>query len=159
MAVVSIIHGDRPPRPTHPSLIDGLWELVQRCWDRDLRKRPQILEVLQALNSLISIPTLAGISQPLEEPSEPDRRPFLRPGTNPNVMLLITTDVQTSVWDIQRQVMNLDPSKEEYRQLLYALLTHQELKPHIRGLQGSDLQALVEFLDNVGDTPAEGRQC
>ena len=157
MAVVSIIHGDRPPRPTHPSLTDGLWELMQRCWDRDIRKRPQILEALQALNSLIPIPTLAGISLPLEEPLDPDRLLPLRPGTNPNAMVLITADVQSPVWDIQQQVMNLDSSKEEYRQLLYALLTHPDLKQHAQDPQESDLRALVELLDNVGNTCAEGR--
>ena len=157
MAVVSIIHGDRPPRPTHPSLTDGLWELMQRCWDRDICKRPQILEALQALNSLIPIPTLAGISLPLEEPSDPDRLLPLRPGTNLNAMLLIAADVQSLVWDIQQQVMDLDPSKEEYRQLLHALLTHPDLEQHAQDPQESDLRALVELLDNVGNTRATGR--
>ena len=153
MAVVSIVHGDRPPRPTHPSLTDGLWELMQRCWDRDIRKRPQILEALQALNSLISIPTLAGISPPLEEPSQPP----LRPGTNPSAMLLITADMQTQVSDIQQQIMNIDSSKDEYRQLLFAFLTHPNLKQYTQDLQKSGLKALVELLDNVGITRTEGR--
>jgi len=43
--------GERPPRPTHPTLTDELWELIQRCWDQEPQSRPKILEVAQVLRS------------------------------------------------------------------------------------------------------------
>ena len=43
----------------------------------------------------------------------------------------------------------MDPSNEGYRPLLYALLSHRDLKPYTDGLQKDGLQEFVEFLDNV----------
>ena len=44
--VVSAIKVDkRPPRPTHPDLTDGLWTLVQRCWDQEPHSRPRALRM------------------------------------------------------------------------------------------------------------------
>jgi hypothetical protein len=50
MAVVAIMNGERPPRPTHQDLTDELWDLVQRCWNENRDERPRMLEVLQTLN-------------------------------------------------------------------------------------------------------------
>jgi len=44
--------GERPPRPAQPTLTDGLWALIQRCWDQEVRLRPKALEVLQILHGL-----------------------------------------------------------------------------------------------------------
>ena len=30
-AALAIVDGERPPRPTHPALTDGLWALAQQC--------------------------------------------------------------------------------------------------------------------------------
>lgn len=96
-----------------------------RCWDQDRRNRPQILEVLLALSPLIHERT---------HTSEP---------------LLVTANVQTLVSDIQQQLKNLDPSNEEYRPLLYTLLSHQGLKPYVSSLQEDNLREFVELLDEV----------
>ncbi|KAF9643165.1 kinase-like protein [Thelephora ganbajun] len=45
-AMLAIISGERPSRPTHPTLTDELWALTQRCWDRKAYLRPQLLEIL-----------------------------------------------------------------------------------------------------------------
>jgi len=51
MAMLRIVQGDRPPRPTHPTFTEGLWSLTQRCWGEDPQLRPEASEVLQVLLS------------------------------------------------------------------------------------------------------------
>jgi len=51
-AILSIVQGKRPPRPTHPTFTEDLWTLTQRCWNQDPHLRPNILEVLQVLPTL-----------------------------------------------------------------------------------------------------------
>ena len=46
-AISAITQGRRPPRPTHPTFTEGLWTLMQRCWDQDPHLRPEISEALQ----------------------------------------------------------------------------------------------------------------
>lgn len=125
-AIMAIIRGQRPPRPTHPSLTDRLWELINQCWDQDRHKRPRILEVFLALNPLIHQRTH-------------------RSGATP-----VTASASAQVSDIQQQLGKLDPSNEEYRPLLYGLLSHPHLKPHIVSLKEDNLQGFIELLDEVG---------
>ena len=47
---LAIMRGDRPERPVHPELTDGLWGLMQSCWSQEPRSRPNILEVLDVLH-------------------------------------------------------------------------------------------------------------
>ena len=49
MAGLSIMNGERLPRPTHPTFTEDLWALMQRCWCQDPTSRPQFLEVVQIL--------------------------------------------------------------------------------------------------------------
>ena len=49
MAMLAIMQGRRPQRPTHPTLTENLWTLVQRCWDNDPHLRPEISEALRVL--------------------------------------------------------------------------------------------------------------
>ena len=44
-ALSAIVDGERPPRPTHLSLTDNLWGLVQRCWDQEVHRRPRALRI------------------------------------------------------------------------------------------------------------------
>ena len=44
-AMLAIVGGDRPPRPTHPALTDGLWALTKRCWNKEPRLRPPVLRI------------------------------------------------------------------------------------------------------------------
>ena len=61
--------------------------------------------------------------------------------------------MSTPVSDILRQLSDLDPSCDSYQQLLSDLLSHEDLKRHVRDLQGTNLQAFVELLDNVSTRP------
>jgi serine/threonine protein kinase len=53
-AMLAIMDGRRPPRPTHPALTDQLWAYVQRCWDQDSHSRPEASEVLKVLRVSVS---------------------------------------------------------------------------------------------------------
>ena len=44
-AMSATVVGERPSRPTHPALTDKLWTLTQRCWDQDIRRRPNALRI------------------------------------------------------------------------------------------------------------------
>lgn len=48
-AILAIVKGRRPSRPTHPTFTDKLWTLTQRCWDKELCLRPEVSEILQIL--------------------------------------------------------------------------------------------------------------
>jgi len=48
-AVMAIMKGDRPPRPTNPACSDKLWAMMQRCWDQEPHLRPEVSEVFQVL--------------------------------------------------------------------------------------------------------------
>ena len=53
-SVTYIIQGKRPPRPANPILTDGLWALMQSCWDQQPKSRPRMSGVLEAVPSFIS---------------------------------------------------------------------------------------------------------
>ena len=72
-AILAILDGKRPARPTHPSLTDELWELVKRCWNQDPHLRPEMSEVLKILSvSLLSwrpdthLPDLCEVTPPFQ---------------------------------------------------------------------------------------------
>lgn len=48
-AMLAIMAGKRPPRPTHATFTDSLWSLMQRCWDQDPHMRPEVSEVSKVL--------------------------------------------------------------------------------------------------------------
>ena len=133
--MMAIIRGDRPPRPAHLGLTKGLWQLIQKCWDRDRHTRPRMLEVLLTLNHPIH-----QRMQPMGQQS-------------------VTTDVKTLVSDIQQCLKTLDPPNEEYRPLLYALLDHADLKPHVNSLTGDDAQEFIGLLDRVSKADTRLHQC
>ena len=126
-AIAAIISGKRPPRPTHSGLTHEVWELMNRCWDQRQHHRPRMLEVLLVLN------------------------PLTQERTHPSGPPPVTPDVPCNlVSDIQRRLENLEPSKKEFRPLLYALLSHKDLRSHIDSLRKDDIQGFVELLDEVG---------
>ena len=49
MAMLAIMQGRRPQRPTHPTCTEELWKLIQGCWDHDPHLRPETSEALQVL--------------------------------------------------------------------------------------------------------------
>ena len=52
VAILAVVQGRRPPRPTHPIFTASLWTLMQRCWDSDPHVRPDGSEALQILLTL-----------------------------------------------------------------------------------------------------------
>ena len=46
---VEVLSGKRPDRPIHPGLTDKLWDLVQRCWEQEPLRRPEISKVVSLL--------------------------------------------------------------------------------------------------------------
>jgi len=64
-AMLAIMQGRRPPRPTHPAFTENLWTLMQRCWNCDPHLRPEASEVFQALLSpSVSLISLSVITPP-----------------------------------------------------------------------------------------------
>ena len=53
----AIMKGDRPRRPTHPSLTDSLWELTQSCWDDTAENRPEVEDVAEELKEMSVYPS------------------------------------------------------------------------------------------------------
>ncbi|KAF9789475.1 kinase-like domain-containing protein [Thelephora terrestris] len=125
-AIAAIISGKRPPRPTHSGLTHEVWELMNRCWDQRQHHRPRMLEVLLVLD------------------------PLTQERTHPSGPPPVTPDVPCNlVSDIQRRLENLEPSKKEFRPLLYALLSHKDLRSHIDSLRKDDIKGFVELLDEA----------
>jgi hypothetical protein len=50
-AMLAIMNGTRPPRPTHSNFTGALWVLMQRCWDQDPLLRPEVSEVEKTIRS------------------------------------------------------------------------------------------------------------
>jgi hypothetical protein len=48
-AVLAIMCGERPSRPTRSALTDQLWALMQCCWAQDPHLRPEVSGVLIVL--------------------------------------------------------------------------------------------------------------
>lgn len=51
-AAAVIFTDERPSRPTHQQLSDQLWQVIEKCWQRDPSQRPTILEVVTFLEKL-----------------------------------------------------------------------------------------------------------
>ena len=49
-AMLAIIDGRRPPRPTHSIFTEKLWILMQRCWNQAPYLRPEASGVLKVLS-------------------------------------------------------------------------------------------------------------
>ena len=47
-----IMKGERPNRPGNPSLTDSLWSLIQKCWERKAKDRPEIGYVINELKKM-----------------------------------------------------------------------------------------------------------
>ena len=53
----AVLLGRRPTRPAHPSCTEGLWALIQRCWDQEPQLRPEAPEVSQIFYSAFEVET------------------------------------------------------------------------------------------------------
>ena len=48
-----VLHGARPDKPANAGAIgisDSLWEVMQKCWERDKVRRPRIQEVVEGIS-------------------------------------------------------------------------------------------------------------
>ena len=86
----------------------------------------------------------------LDPPGIPQKHPLEQTHLNLQVPPAVF-DLQASASDIQQWLEKLNPTDSNYQPLLLGLLSHQGLKSHIQGLQGSDLGRFVELLDNVSE--------
>ncbi|KAF8325732.1 kinase-like domain-containing protein [Amanita rubescens] len=59
--------GEQPPRPHHPPLSDGVWDMIQRCWGRDALKRPRMKDITKNM-TLLSQDTTTEMLLPLTTP-------------------------------------------------------------------------------------------
>lgn len=50
-SIVWVRRGERPPRPTDPTMTDDVWALMQEYWAQDPQSRPEMSGVLQGLAS------------------------------------------------------------------------------------------------------------
>lgn len=67
--------------------------------------------------------------------------------------------MSASVSDIQQRLDGLSPSDQNYRRLLSALLTHEDLRPYIYSLERSGLRGFVELLDGVSNVDIPIHEC
>jgi len=139
--------------------MDGLWELVQHCWDDDQRKRPHMWEVLEVLNS-ISCPQHEGSNCPATErqpplPKTPDKLLFAGGLASP--------ESEPSGKTPNRFAEMYHPCPEEYHpltreadlpieacQLLERLFSHEILKPRAHRLSEKVWRGFIDSLDEVG---------
>lgn len=49
--IFSVFRDDRPPRPVHPEATDHVWDMIQRCWNRDPLSRLTAAEVVDILEA------------------------------------------------------------------------------------------------------------
>ncbi|KAF9789477.1 kinase-like domain-containing protein [Thelephora terrestris] len=80
-ALCDIISGKRPQRPVTLSH-DGLWKVMQRCWDKDSGKRPTTAELLDFFQT--SFPEKRGTSEAQEFPIAPSTWTLAGPELLPN---------------------------------------------------------------------------
>ena len=110
--MVAIIYGERPPRPAHNELTEGLWELIRQCWVEDQHERPQMSRVLEVLYSIPRQKSPCA-SQLLEGPDYTDGtcRPSLT--EHPSGSLPTEADVLIPVSTVEQRSKEAEPSDEE----------------------------------------------
>ena len=128
LVVVKVLAGERPARPQGTGgawFMDGVWEILERCWVPQPENRPNIEDVLRCLEKVS----------------------------------MSRSNTSASFSATQKRLEGLDPSDVQYRPLLYELLSHQDLTPHVRGLRGPGLEEFVELLDEVREVDIDIHRC
>jgi hypothetical protein len=169
-AMVAIMNGERPPRPSHPTLTNGLWELMQKCWAQDVRERPQMTKVLTDLDTFHlqkppRAPTQLGDSYGPDyndappQPEPPSQSPPVISST-PSPTLNVRQQskeyeppseaLYSSKSAPPDETSDFDSSDEECQTILRELLNHPNLKHHTRGPRKKFLRGFVEASDEVG---------
>ena len=52
----SMLKGDRPHRPAHPEISDGIWNMIEKCWHHIPSQRMSIGEVVGILVAELTLP-------------------------------------------------------------------------------------------------------
>ena len=47
----SVFRNERPPRPDHPEVTDRVWDMIERCWNKDPFNRMTAAEVIDVLEA------------------------------------------------------------------------------------------------------------
>jgi len=77
---VGVLSGNRPARPTHPSLTNNLWKMIERCWNQNLKKRPRISEVVFCLQTTFALRHCHGDVNDNQAPDDTTSERGLLPG-------------------------------------------------------------------------------
>ncbi|KAF9793044.1 kinase-like domain-containing protein [Thelephora terrestris] len=62
--ILSVFRNDRPPRPVHPEVTDRVWNVIERCWDKDPLNRMTAAEVVDVFDNELSAKAPRWRSQP-----------------------------------------------------------------------------------------------
>ena len=125
-AMLAIIGGERPPRPTHPAFTDSFWALTQRCWDQEAHRRPNALRISCSL--CVSILALRIVWRP-------DR--FL-------------TCSGTPAW---KRLTDRPLTKEDCVSLITDIFSDRSEIETVKRLRGDDAQTFVDVMDKVLPLP------
>jgi serine/threonine protein kinase len=49
--ILSVFRNNRPPRPVHPEVTDRVWNMIERCWNKDPFNRMSAAEVVDILEA------------------------------------------------------------------------------------------------------------
>ena len=144
--MVAIMSGERPPRPTHEALTNGLWGLMQRCWAGDPQERPQISEVLEVINPSPS-PTPPDMSTRVTKSGGPNASCRLVQREPPSQPPPPTSNVPIPVSNPQQQPKEYEPSNQ----------THGSTEAYFRCPEESDCSSKASdstewFYDSPGES-------
>ena len=121
-AMLAIIDGERPPRPTHPVLTDELWALTQRCWDQEPHLRPSALRISYGLY----VSTL---------------EPRVHVG-----LIGFSHSRGIPAW---KRLIDLPLATDERISLITDIISDRGEAEAIKHLQGDDAQSFVDVIDEV----------
>ena len=127
VAMLAIMGGKRPSRPTHPALTDELWILIEHCWNQDPRSRPEVSEVLQVLPN-------PSVSHPFQLSSirEPDS--------------FLVYSMSPPAWKL---LIDHHNSTDKRISLLTSTVTNPDEVEIVERLCGNDAQVLIDVINEV----------
>lgn len=126
VAILNITRGKRPPRPTHPDVSKGLWELIERCWEERPSSRPEASNILESLrNSSVC-------------------RSFWRLSTQKIYRVIIFRNLPT--W---KRLISPTISANERIDLIISVFSDRDEFEVLKYLSGGDAQAFVDVIDEA----------
>jgi len=95
--MLSIVQGNRPLQPAHPSFTVDLWTLMQSCWGHDPQSRPTIPKVVMEVLTLLIRNRLISRAPAIHERITPIAAIFLDHDQVEAVKHLSEDEVQTVI--------------------------------------------------------------